>query len=324
MPNPFNWQKYLEGSLSYDIDKLRAKNYSPPKRNVVTYYNNPKQNTTSNYKAPPPPKKQYKYPNVVDNLWRVWQYTDTGTGGGGFVKPADQNVDLSNLGGSNYGYGMQENYGGGEAQSTPKVTWNSNYSIEGAPTWWKGVTPSTLNPDTEFASILNTLIPFLSVEDQRQMATSLSTLFPDAFSDYSPEKTNYDQPASTITNLTEQYMLSQKRATDVLSGLDKMREATGKSETDFGPGYSYVRNLAQTIKDFGAKEGQNTPTRRQILNMYSALDPMLAEAQGERLGAYGEAARVLTQPFFGAGKLVNVSKDDKGNYVFGKENKAWF
>jgi hypothetical protein len=184
--------------------------------------------------------------------------------------------------------------------------------------------PSELTPDTEFAVILNTLIPYMSTEDQRQMATSLSSLFPKGFANYSPETTSFQQPASEVSNATGNYMLSQQRATDILGAMDRMKEASGKKDDEFGPGYSYVRNLATTMKDFGGQSGGANPTRRQLLNMYSALDPMLAEAGGERLGAYGEAARALTQPFFGAGKLVNVSKDEQGNYTFGKANKSWF
>lgn len=78
------------------------------------------------------------------------------------------------------------------------------------------------------------------------------------------------------------------------------------------------------MKDFGKKEGYNMPTRADIVKMYSAFDPMLSETSGQQLGAYGEVARSLAQPFFGAGKLVNVGRDEQGNWKFTGQNKSWF
>lgn len=223
------------------------------------------------------------------------------------------------------------NYGGGsnyqspsEPSAPPPLTWSETYQLANAPTWWRGMTASQLTPETEFATIMNTLIPYLSTEDQRQFASSLSRLFPDAFGHYSPEKSDLGTPKGMITPEQEQYFLSQKRAQDILGAMDKMKEATGKSDKDFGPGYEYVRQLAATMKDFGAREGYARPTRSQVVKLYSAFDPMLAEGKGEKLGAYGEMARSLAQPFFGAGSLIPVQKDQAGNWIFGENNKKWY
>lgn len=225
------------------------------------------------------------------------------------------------------------NYGGGSsyqapsapsAPAPPPLTWSETYQLANAPTWWRGMTASQLTPETEFATIMNTLIPYLSTEDQRQFASSLSRLFPDAFGGYSPEKTNLGDPTSTITDEQQKYFLSQKRAQDILGAMDKMKAATGKSDKDFGPGYEYVRQLAATMNDFGAREGYSQPTRAQQIKLYSAFDPMIAETQGEKLGAYGEVARSLAQPFFGAGSLIPVSKDQSGKWTFGETNKKWY
>ena len=223
-------------------------------------------------------------------------------------------------GGYNYGSSPQPQ----APAAPPPLTWSEKYSLGGAPTWWKGMVASQHTPETEFATIMNTLIPYLSTEDQRQFASSLSRLFPDAFGNYSPEKSDLGTPKGTITPEQEQYFLSQKRAQDILGAMDKMKEATGKSDKDFGPGYEYVRQLAATMKDFGAREGYSQPTRSQAIKLYSAFDPMLAEGKGEKLGAYGEMARSLAQPFFGAGSLIPVSKDQAGNWVFGQNNKKWY
>jgi len=214
--------------------------------------------------------------------------------------------------------------GGGGAAGGGPVTWSQAYNLEGAPSWWKGMLPSQWTPETEFAAMVNALMPYLTIEDQRAMGSSLSRLFPDAFGSYSPEKTAYPTPPSSIKAEREYYFQSQQRATDLLGALDKMKAASGQDEKKFGPGYQYLRQLATTVKEFGAKVGQSQMSRRQYINMYSALDPLLAETKGEALSAYGEIARALTQPFMGAGKLINVYKDQSGNWIFGKPNTGWF
>jgi hypothetical protein len=172
--------------------------------------------------------------------------------------------------------------------------------------------------------MVNALIPYLSVEDQRSIGSSLSRLFPDAFGSYSPEKTTYPTPPTSIKPEQEFYFQSQQRANDLLTALDKMRAASGKEESKFGPGYQYLRQLATAMRDFGAKPGESQMTRGSLVRFYSAVDPLLSETKGEQLGAYGEIARAITQPFFGANKLVNVFKDESGNWVFGKANTGWF
>lgn len=184
--------------------------------------------------------------------------------------------------------------------------------------------PSQWTPETEFAAMANALMPYLSTEDQQAMGSNLSRLFPDAFGGYSPEKTTYPKPASTISDQAHIYYQSQKRANDLLSALDKMKAASGQEEKKFGPGYQYLRQLASTMKTFGGAEGAHGMSRRQQINLYSALDPLLAEAKGENLSAYGEIARAVTQPFFGGGKLLDVYKNSEGTWVFGNPNTGWF
>ena len=71
-------------------------------------------------------------------------------------------------GGGWSGYGG----GGGSSRPTPKpITWRSAYSAPGAPSWWRGLIPNRFTPETEFIATYNALIPFLSPEDQRTVAT---------------------------------------------------------------------------------------------------------------------------------------------------------
>lgn len=224
-------------------------------------------------------------------------------------------------------------YGGGGGGGTGEagepapvpITWSEKYQLPGSPGFWKGMMPSQWTPETEFAAMANALIPYLSPEDQRSMSSNLSRLFPDAFGNYSPEKTQFPEPqAPGIAPATSTYFQSAQRASDILSALDKMKEVSGQEESKFGPGYQYLRHLATTMKDFGAAPGAQNMSRRQMVNMFGALDPLLAESKGQQLGAYEGVAKSLTQPFFTAAQLLNVGKDESGNWVFGKANKSWF
>lgn len=206
-----------------------------------------------------------------------------------------------------------------------KMTWDTDYTLSGAPSWWKGMMPSQWTPESEFAAMANAMIPYLSPEDQRQLGSSLSRLFPDAFGSYSAEKTEFGLPPQTISPQNKFYFTSQQRGSDMLNALSKMQQASGKSESDMGPGYQYLRQLAQTLVDYGGRsKDARSMSRREQMMYYGAIDPLLAETQGEQLGAYGEIARAVTQPFFSAGNLVNVSKGENGEWIFGKANTKWF
>jgi hypothetical protein len=163
----------------------------------------------------------------------------------------------------------------------------------------------------------------MSGEDQRQLGSSLSRLYPDAFGSYSPETTQYGTTPELTPGITH-YFQSKKRAGDILTALDKMKEVSGQDESKLGPGYQYLRQLAKTMQDFGADEDDLRMSRRQIKQLYGALDPLLSETQGEQLGAYNQVARGLAQPFFTAATLMGVQKDSSGNWVFGSPNKSWF
>lgn len=305
----------------YTPPKAKPKKPTPPKPTTTKPKTLPSQPKT---KIPYPPKRLYipagtndvwvgstpEYPgmeletyaplvqNQHPNLFLTQPQETSGGGGGG-------------------------GEGGGEPAATP-ITWSSQYELPGAPSWWKGMMPSQWTPETEFAAMVNALIPYMSGEDQRQMGVQLAQLFPDGFGTYSPEQTSYPTPPTSISQETSTYYQSQKRASDILSALDKMKAVSGKDEKALGPGYLYLRTLAQTMKDFGAGTDAKNMSRRQIVDMYGALDPLLAQATSEQLGAYEGVAKALTQPFFSAAKLLDVYKDESGNWVFGKANKSWF
>lgn len=297
-----------------------------------------------------PPVPKIKYNTVQLPTFKPKVNRDTGAGGTAYVHTtgivganrqppqAERNgpVNLGHWGdanvapapapaSTNWGYSGYDNTAtSGTSEVAPvKVTWEDKYKLPGAPSWWRGMLPSSYAPDSEYAVMMNTMIPYLSEEDQRQVATNLARLFPDAFGSYSGEKTSFaPAPTNITTDLTRRYG-STERAKQMLSALDTMRSASGRAETDFGPGYAYLRNVADTLQDFGS-QGADLQTRQQIIQMYGALDPLLAETKQDNLSAYSEISRAMTQPFFSAGQVIPVSKDANGNWIFGQANKRWY
>lgn len=215
-----------------------------------------------------------------------------------------------------------ESGGGGSEEAPPppdEITWTNAYTVMGAPSWWRGMVPSQVLPDTEYATLVNSMIPYMSPEDQRTAATNLARLFPTGFSEYSAEKLNVMPPPEVTAQMRQQYT-SAVRAQNALGALDNMRNALGRPDAEMGPGYAFLRDLAATIKQFSGTES-SPQSRQQYLQQQAAVDPLLAETKGDSLSAYGPAARMVAAPFFSAGPLVSTSKDQSGQLRFGAQNR---
>lgn len=99
-------------------------------------------------------------------------------------------------------------------------------------------------------------------------------------------------------------------------GLAEAQQAPGA----WGPGYQFLRQVLDVLQDFGGAGARQS--RRQYQQMLGALDPLLAEARGEALSAYGPIAQALAQPFFSAGEMVPVRRLPNGRWMFGRPNPA--
>jgi len=247
-----------------------------------------------------------------DNALFTQAVTDAGSGSGGG-------------GGGNWWGGG----GGGGGKSKP-VKWKEAYTMEGAPSWWRGLLPTEYNATTNYAAIYNAMIPFLSPEDQRTVAMHLNSIYPDAksFDIYNPEGVEYGKPPIDITSdITEQFT-SSDRAKQALQMLDKIAEVSKRDKKKFGAGYQFLRQLLTTMKDFGggAVGAGNRQSRVQYKQMQSALDPLLSQFKGgsNELKQFAGLAQQLTSPFFTAGGYVPIGKDVAGNYRFGAANKQLF
>ena len=233
----------------------------------------------------------------------------------------DQYTQAPQVGPANYYY-----YSGGGYTPPPPPKWKAGYAVKDAPTWWKGLVPDRFTGATAYAATMNALIPYLSEEDQRTVASNLSRTGGPFKKLYNPEKVNFEKPKSKLSGRDRSYYTSAERAQTILGTLRKMQKAAKKAGAgSAGAGYKYLRHVANVAEDFGGKSSfGRVQTRQQYLQMISALDPLLAEAKSGKLSSYGSAARMITNPYFTAGAVVPVRKDQAGNYVFGKGNKGLY
>jgi hypothetical protein len=212
--------------------------------------------------------------------------------------------------------------GGGGNVAPPAPGWTNTYTVPNAPAWWQGRTYSGEDVNTNYAMMVNSLIPALSPEDQRTMATYLYSNFKDAFPEYNPEVNNFTAIPKINPELQEQFT-SKNRAQGALNALDTMVTSGGKTPDKFGVGYTYLRNLLSTMKSFGGESSTNKQTRSQVVQQLSALDPLLTSAKGE-LAPFASIAQSLATPFFSSGKVVPITKSASGEYIFGDVNKRLY
>ena len=210
-------------------------------------------------------------------------------------------------------------------EERPEYKWWVGYQVDGAPSWWRGLVTDDPSPEAQYAMLINSMIPFMSPEDQRYMGDYLSRLLPATpFKDYQPE-TSEDVsriPAPPQMDSQSNAYFSANRGRQMAETLEKMRQAAKLPEDKVGAGFRFLKSLAKDIETFGAREGEGI-TRSNLQKLFSSFDQKLAETQAGELQGFGELGRAVTNPFFSAGKLVNVFKDEQGNYRFGKQNPMW-
>lgn len=293
--------------------------------------------------VPPPP-----YPNSFAQQWQLYQPAKNEkkreSEGGGIhhydysqhpaFHPGDRSPGVQGSGGGGSGATGPADFGGGGGPAAPPpLTWDQKYNVAGAPAWWRGMVPSALDPNTEYITLMNGLIPYMSPEDQRTAASNLARISSasgagstfDAFKGYDPALSQmaFQPIPEQMTGGIRNQFTGQDRAKGILDTLNQIAGVMGKSQTDFGPGYAYLKDLAATERDFGGTQAA-PQTRRQYLQQISALDPMMAETKGQDLAPYSAAAAALTQPFFSAGGLRNYTKAQNGQISFGSANAKLF
>ncbi len=232
------------------------------------------------------------YPNIGEGYARDYlDYQDwlaaggDGFGGGGF-------------GGGGNGGG----FGPSPEPQTAKFT-DLGAQIEGAPEWWKALSPDIFNPISQYQVLTNWLIPQMSQFDQDIAGTNLFQSDPEQFAAYNPELRGAPGAAPEITDELRNQFFVGSRGKRSLSALDQLLSLSGKEAKDFGPGYNYLRSIADAMADVKLTGGASTLTETQMTQLLGTLDPLMAQGKSNQLSAFGPLSQTLVNPFFSAGPL---------------------
>ena len=275
-------------------------------------------------------------PTLVFPMLRSVRNSETGeteyyivTNGEGEVEPQDPS-DPGGGGGGGGPIGGGPGPGGGPAPAVPPIEttgeWSVTYAVDDAPVWWLGKTSSnTTDPNDQLAAELNAVIPFLSPEDQEFMEGLIFQVFPNAFPEYSDIA--FGPPPTEITTELRDIFTSADRGRSFAEALNRLAGALNLSETELGPGFIFLRQLADILSQFGGGppgQGQRQ-TREMFEQQQTALENLMNAAQGNpALKNLIDAARRLSEPGFTAGPVVPLSRDPQGNLVFGAPNPEFF
>lgn len=218
--------------------------------------------------------------------------------------------------------------GGGGGDGGGYGGWGE-YDLESHPEWWKGLSAGN-SEDQQFASILNAMIPSMSPEDQRTAASTLARMFPEFESYNSLTNQGMTPPVpGEVTDATTQQYETTQRAQSILEAITRMGAAGGiktGTSSEVSPAVAWLQQIADLGQDFGISNTTDMMTPTQLQALMAALDPLLAEAKGtgSKVAPYAEIARMLTDPFYSAGKVFPRSAGANGQMAFGQPNRRIF
>jgi len=241
-----------------------------------------------------------------------WYYFPVGSDEFYGRHPANQNAaDVPPVPPPPVGDGAPVGDGGGGASAPQKPTWTAKYSVEGAPSWWRGFLPDVWNPETEYMSLLNSMIPYLSPEDQQIVGMNIGTMSSE-FGDYGKGTM---PPPSDLETSAVQKMYGSSRARAMLGALGNMAAASGRKTEDWGPGKKFLEQISDVLGSYAAEAGGGM-SRANYRSMLGMLDPMISGASGGNLAAFGNLAKMLALPYFSGGNLQDI--------IMGKANTRYF
>jgi hypothetical protein len=166
----------------------------------------------------------------------------------------------------------------------------------GVPRWWNSTIYTNPNAEQQFANAANALLPYLSPEDQRNIANYLSSNFKDVYGSYA----NAALPAipTNVSGLREQY-LNPTRVQDALGLLDKVQQASGGTP---GAGYGFLKNALNLMNKYTTA---GSPMTREQYNQFVNGVKEMTTSVGKDLSAYSNLSQLFNLPNFTAGNLVS-------------------
>jgi hypothetical protein len=172
------------------------------------------------------------------------------------------------------------------------------------PSWWiNQAIQNPTTPEQQFANAANAILPTLSPEDQRTLASYLATNYKDVYGGYADAQFS-EAPTELDANWRKAF-LNPERAQLAVSLLDKMKTAAGGGE--MGAGYDYLKNAVNLMNQFSTG---GVMTREKYAQFQAAVAALGKNATGE-LSAYGNLAQLFNLPSFSAGSLVTNEANKK-------------
>jgi hypothetical protein len=185
------------------------------------------------------------------------------------------------------------------AQPKPPVPGQPN-----PPSWWiNQAIQNPTTPEQQFANAANAILPTLSPEDQRTLASYLATNYKDVYGGYAT--TQFSEAPTELDANWRKAFLNPERAQLAVSLLDKMKTAAGGGE--MGAGYDYLKNAVNLMNQFSTG---GVMTREKYAQFQAAVAALGKNATGE-LSAYGNLAQLFNLPSFSAGSLVTNEANKK-------------
>lgn len=164
------------------------------------------------------------------------------------------------------------------------------------PAWWINTAYTNPTQQQAFANAANAILPTLSPEDQRNMASYLATNFKDTFGAYANASF---APIPTQLDRERFEYINPQRGRAALDMLNRVQQAAGGSP---GKGYDYLRSALKLIGQYSTP---GTPmTREQYQQFANAVKDLTSQAGGD-LSAYSNLAQLFNLPGFTAGDLVS-------------------
>lgn len=197
--------------------------------------------------------------------------------------------------------GAEPQYSGGVKNPKPKAPAGKEPK---APSWW--INAAIQNPKTEeerFANMANAILPTLSPEDQRTLATYLAQNYKNVYGKYA--NINFPQAPTEMTSELRNSYLSPDRAKLALTLLEKMKTASGAQ--NMGAGYQFLRSAVNLMNQFSSG---GVMTREKYQQFQNAVSNMQKNAGGD-LSAYANLAQLFNLPSFTAGPLVSNTPNNK-------------
>ena len=187
-----------------------------------------------------------------------------------------------------------------------EITWSTfDYRPKNAPSWWKAMKPSATGPEIEQIAMMNMMIPFLSPQDQRAVASRLAIALPKQFGEYGKA----DIPSRYEPSEQQQeYMLSAQRASEAMSAAAAYSKAMGKEE--MGSPYQFMQQVLGGIRAEVPTGGRMS--RGQYMGLMERMAPLYGDT------SMGGMAQMLAEP--GYEQSILPGRKQQGKFYWGQAN----